>query len=213
MNSYNSEIKSIKRREEMIACCQAEVDTDRLKLFGKESSMFYGLKYPSLYKIFQYISDEYNVSHDIMMDMIYKMVVKKYRKENLKNMISRMPPACRVWDEVKERVIITERYTALSEKGRGGWVKKYRCRDFPPATNYNTTHLYFGEWRYYMCGECPRAPHYYPKITWKPMTQSANPYMTKTLTKKEITDYLDKIGVSYRRSMKKQELYTLLLKI
>ena len=104
MNTYKSQLTSIQVKEKYIAELQSVVDRDRIKLFGKEDSMFYGLKYPSLYKICEYIADKYNVPYDLMMDMLYKMVIKNYKNNNLTDMISRMPPMIYgIGDVVEER--------------------------------------------------------------------------------------------------------------
>lgn len=183
----------------------------KLELYGSKTSMFYGLKPPTLFKICEYICDEYNVPYDVMMDMVYVNLMKILHKCNL---------------DMMGRGFRKYTHVHISFEGLPYTTTCYVC--FKGDTQVHTKMrrlekkiiepLFLGDIQYESQPRVVNA-NYKSTISNKSMKQMSDEcgidvkwFGFKSIGKKEIMEQLDKIGIKYKKSMKKEELMKMLVK-
>ena len=82
--SYKQQLRCIKNAKQSLKIVEDEISKYEYKLYGSKDSPFYGLKYPTLFKICEYICDEYKIPYDLMMDKIYHMLMKQQYESSFK---------------------------------------------------------------------------------------------------------------------------------
>jgi len=201
---YEKQRFHLKRKQEIIDIHIEEMKEYELLIYGKEGSMFYGIKTPSLFKILEYMVDEYNIPYDVMFDMIYHNVMKIYYKKHFDNVFRHHN-----WDN---RFI------------RGREDKKrcqYLRRVYPHDKQDKSKHLYLGDIKYesdgfgvvdlnivgkkWSCVSCKGKKHFLDRY-------GINANHFKLLDKKQIIEQLNKLGIKFKLSDTKEKLMRLLIK-
>ena len=86
--NYNQKLNGIKLTKREIEFQKHQLWKQEKELFGSPDSPFYGLKTPSLPKIIEYMCDTYKLPYDLMMNVVYDIIIKKYYKIHLDNTFS-----------------------------------------------------------------------------------------------------------------------------
>ena len=182
----------------------------KLELYGSKTSMFYGLKTPTLFKICEYICDEYNVPYDVMMDMVYVNVMKKLHESNL-DLMGRGFRTYTTYN--RNRICETKTTYYACFKGETQVHHKMEQREKKIIEP-----LFLGDIQY-ESSTTRRGDNIHSYISHKSMKQMSDEtgidvkwYGFKSIGKKEIMEQLDKIGIKYKKSMKKEELMKILVK-
>jgi hypothetical protein len=81
--NYKQQLNGIKLSKREIEFQKNQLWKQEKELFGSPDSPFYGLKTPSLPKIIEYMCDTYKLPYDLMMNVVYENIMKKYYKIHL----------------------------------------------------------------------------------------------------------------------------------
>jgi len=208
---YKTQLLSIDNAKEHVRRHQEYVDKYEYKLYGSKDSPFYGLKYPTLFKICEYLCDEYKIPYDLMMDKIYDIIMKNQYESAFK------------FIDFNNRFTYDTWYGAVFPYSRQSkyWNEERNFRGFKGRTGVRPQeHLYIGSLPY----RTRQAMYDYgtrscivSDITYKSKKQVSDEgigttFYVNTITKQKIIEELNKIGIKYRLNMKKEELMKLLVK-
>tara|TARA_R100000388_G_C7244122_1_gene163627 strand:- start:2164 stop:2874 length:711 start_codon:yes stop_codon:yes gene_type:complete len=198
--NYEKKISNLKNRQEIIDRNIQGLKEYELLVYGKEGSMFYGLKTPSLYKILEYMCDEYNIPYDVMFNMIYHNLMKIYYKKHMDRVFQH-------FNWIKSRD-----YRATQRKKFCG----LRQVDLSVKEKNYYDHLYLGDIKYQTDGFRES------KKNWSCITCKSKKYFEdnyyidydnfKQLDKKQIIEQLNKLGIKFKLSDTKEKLMSLLVK-
>ena len=90
MAKYQDALICLKYLDNKMKDAKKEYDEVWTKLFGKPTSMFYGLKCPSKFKCISMIGDEYDISPDLVM-LLQDLIIKGNRKHMMNGYIENYP--------------------------------------------------------------------------------------------------------------------------
>ena len=100
--NYKQQLNGIKLTKREIEFQKNQLWKQEKELFGSPDSPFYGLKTPSLPKIIEYMCDTYKLPYDLMMNVVYENIMKKYYKIHLDNTFRNLKsPFKKCLDDVK----------------------------------------------------------------------------------------------------------------
>tara|TARA_Y100000004_G_C8934152_1_gene421370 strand:+ start:228 stop:1001 length:774 start_codon:yes stop_codon:yes gene_type:complete len=100
--NYNKKLENIEKEIQKIKILEEQLIQKKINTYGSPDSPFYGLKTPSLPKIIEYMCDTYKLPYDLMMNVVYDNIMKKYYKIHLDNTFSNLKsPFKKCFDDVK----------------------------------------------------------------------------------------------------------------
>lgn len=193
--NYENKLWKLKNKQEIIDRHIQELKEYEVLIYGKEGSMFYGLKTPSLYKILEYMCDTYKIPYDVMFHMIYENLMKIYYKKHM----DRVFHHTNWYKGYDYRTIDIKRFD----------LKQIAHKDM----NYYN-HLYLGDtkyesgvhlWKYWSRITCKSKKHFKNRY-------NINTYGFKFLDKKQIIEQLNKLDINYKLTDTKEKLMGLLIK-
>ena len=76
--NYKNKLANIDRRIDYIKELEDKLKQKKYDTYGSPDSPFYGLHTPSLPKIIEYMCDTYKLPYDVMMDMVYHNIMKRF---------------------------------------------------------------------------------------------------------------------------------------
>ena len=88
--NYNKKLENIEKEIQKIKILEEQLIQKKYNIYGSPDSPFYGLKTPSLPKIIEYMCDTYKLPYDLMMNVVYDNIMRKYFKIHLDNTFSNL---------------------------------------------------------------------------------------------------------------------------
>ena len=210
---YQTKLLNIKLHKAHLDYQTRKIELLEHNLYGMRNSMFYGLKYPTMFKICEYISDKYGVPYDLMMDKIYITINQMMYSKAIRCMlyendgwINHSIYNHRQDNENRAWMGLTKTSRALREAR----IPKLYLGTIPYSTMETPVeqHVHHVEWRFVSKVSCKNKK----QMKDEGMRQFCIDRNMSTITKGEITSQLDKIGIKYKKNMKKEELMKMLVK-
>ena len=88
--NYKTKLANIDRRIDYIKELENKLKQKKYDTFGSPDSPFYGLHTPSLPKIIEYMCDTYKLPYDVMMDMVYDNIMKRFYNLHIQETFSHL---------------------------------------------------------------------------------------------------------------------------
>lgn len=88
--NYKNKLANIDKRIDYINELENKLKQKKYDTYGSPDSPFYGLHTPSLPKIIEYMCDTYKLPYDVMMDMVYDNIMKRFYNLHLQETFSHL---------------------------------------------------------------------------------------------------------------------------